>query len=179
MPSSEAQRLAYAAVGAALVAIATMFVQIPMPAGQGYANVGDAAIFLLAALFGPVVGLAAGGIGSALADVLTGYAVWAPFTLVIKGLEGWIAGRLAYEAFRSRGLSPQVFAGFAVAALWMMAGYFVAGAVLAGSFAAAAAGIPLNLFQAVGGIAAGSALLYALRPVLKGVTQSNGGPKVG
>ncbi|HEY8497562.1 MAG TPA: ECF transporter S component, partial [Limnochordales bacterium] len=81
-----AHRVAYPALGAALVAAATMFVQIPMPAGQGYANVGDAVIFVFAALFGPTVGLAAGGIGSALADVLTGYAVWAPFTLVIKGV---------------------------------------------------------------------------------------------
>lgn len=178
MASSETQRIAYAAVGAALVAVATMFVQLPMPAGQGYANVGDAAIFVLAALFGPVVGLAAGGIGSALADVLTGYAVWAPFTLVIKGLEGWIAGRLAYGAFRSRGLSPQVFAGFGVAALWMMAGYFVAGGILSGSFAAAAAGIPLNLFQAFAGIAAGSMLLYALRPLRKALAQSKGRPTV-
>ncbi|MFS8666284.1 MAG: ECF transporter S component, partial [Limnochordales bacterium] len=162
MPSTPAQRVAYAALGAALVAVATMFVQIPMPAGQGYANVGEAAIFALAALFGPMVGLAAGGIGSALADVLTGYAVWAPFTLVIKGIEGWIAGRLAYEAFRARGVTAQVLLGFALASLWMMAGYFLAGAALAGSFAAAAAGIPLNLFQAAAGMAAGTALLYGL-----------------
>jgi len=178
MPSSAAQRLAYAALGAALVAVATMFVQIPMPAGQGYANVGDAAIFVLSALFGPVIGLAAGGIGSALADVLTGYAVWAPFTLVIKGLEGWIAGRIAHEAFRARGVTPRVLAGFALAALWMMAGYLLAGAALAGSFAASLAGVPLNLFQAVASLAAGTALLYALRAALKGAVPSGQRPPV-
>jgi len=165
---SAAHRVTYPALGAALVAAATMFVQIPMPAGQGYANVGDTVIFVFAALFGPWVGLAAGAIGSALADVLTGYAVWAPFTLVIKGVEGWIAGRLAHEAFRARGLTAQVIFGLAVAGLWMMFGYFLAGALLSGSWEAAAAGIVFNAFQAGMSLAGAGALLAALRAALRG-----------
>ncbi|MBO8141317.1 MAG: prolyl oligopeptidase family serine peptidase [Firmicutes bacterium] len=172
MNTKPAHRLAFSAVGAALVAVATMLIQIPMPAGQGYANVGDAAIFALAALFGPLVGAAAGGIGSALADLISGYGVWAPFTLIIKGVEGWLAGRLVHGAFKERGVSGPVLGGFALAALWMVAGYFASGAALAGNLAAAFAGIPLNIFQGAMGVAGATALLYAVRVAVRGTTGS-------
>jgi len=35
--------------------------------------------------------------GSSLVDLLLGYSIWAPFTFVIKGLEGFIVGRLAHN----------------------------------------------------------------------------------
>ena len=48
-----------------------MLIQIPIP--LGYAHLGDSVILITAYLFGPVVGALAGGIGSAMADILTGY----------------------------------------------------------------------------------------------------------
>jgi uncharacterized membrane protein len=63
---------------------------------RGYINVGDAMIFTNALLFGPIVGGVAGGIGSAVADFIS-YPVFAPYTLVIKGFEGFIAGILRME----------------------------------------------------------------------------------
>ena len=54
----------------ALTCIATMLIQIPIP--LGYAHLGDSVILITAYLFGPVVGALAGGIGSAMADILTG-----------------------------------------------------------------------------------------------------------
>lgn len=56
---------------------------------KGYVNIGDTVVLLSGVLFGPLTGLAAGGLGSALADLLLGYGFWAPWTLLIKGLEGW------------------------------------------------------------------------------------------
>ena len=47
--------------------------------------------------WGPLPALVAGGLGSALADLLTGYAHWAPWTLVIKGIEGWIAAAIGFH----------------------------------------------------------------------------------
>ena len=84
-------RLSLAAVFAALVAVSTLMIQIPVPATGGYINVGDAMIFTGALLLGPIVGVAAGGVGSAIADAVS-YPVFAPYTLVIKGFEGFIAG---------------------------------------------------------------------------------------
>ena len=54
----------------ALVSAATLLVQVPVPATQGYIHLGDAAIIAGALLFGAHSGLIAGGIGSALADIL-------------------------------------------------------------------------------------------------------------
>ena len=57
---------------------------------EGYVNIGDSIIFVTSILFGPISGMIAGGFGSALADILTGYSHWALFTLLIKGFEGYI-----------------------------------------------------------------------------------------
>ena len=59
-----------------------------MPANEGYINVGDAIIVFGALLFSGLVAGLSSGLGSALADGLGGYAHWAPFTLIIKGVEG-------------------------------------------------------------------------------------------
>ena len=77
------------AVCMALTCIATMLIQIPIP--LGYAHLGDSVILITAYLFGPVVGALAGGIGSAMADILTGYPVWAVPTLLIKTIMPLIA----------------------------------------------------------------------------------------
>jgi uncharacterized membrane protein len=75
----------------ALVAVSTMVFRLDIPATKGYFNLGDAAIFISALLLGPSVGMLAGGVGSAIADVI-GYPVFAPGTLVVKGIEGLMCG---------------------------------------------------------------------------------------
>src|SRR5215469_14332181 len=83
------------AVFTALVFLSTYLFQIPIPATQGYFNLGDIMIFIAALTFGPTVGGFAGGIGSSLSDALGGFGTFAPFTLVIKGFEGYAAGLIA------------------------------------------------------------------------------------
>jgi len=51
-------------------------------------------VCITALLFGPIVGGNAGGLGSMLADLILGYAHYAPATLVIKGFEGLVVGFL-------------------------------------------------------------------------------------
>ncbi len=80
----------------AIVAIVTMAFSIYVPATRGFFNVGDSVVFLGALLFGPIIGAFAGGVGSALADLLLGYPFYAPATLIIKGVEGFVVGWL-YE----------------------------------------------------------------------------------
>lgn len=75
-----------AAVLAALTCVATMVVQIPMPLTKGYVNLGDVMVLTSVWLIGSPWGVAAAGIGSAMADLLTGYAYYAPATLIIKAL---------------------------------------------------------------------------------------------
>lgn len=81
----------------ALVFIATYFTRIPTPLPGGYFNLGDAVIMLAAVFLGPVGGLVAGAIGSSLADLAFGSLLFAPITLVVKGLEGLIIGLIALK----------------------------------------------------------------------------------
>ncbi|MEM0026152.1 MAG: ECF transporter S component [Zestosphaera sp.] len=88
----------------ALVLIATIVLQVYTPATRGYFNLGEVAIYTVAALTSPLIAGVAGGVGSALADLVTGYGIFAPGTLVIKFVEGFIASSLI-SSFRKR-LSP-------------------------------------------------------------------------
>lgn len=154
--------LTWTALFIALVAVATIIIRIPTPA-KGYVNLGDTMIFVAALIGGPQMGLIAGGIGSALADAAGGYAYWAPWTLVIKGIEGSIAGVIAYRAYRRHGpLSAMVLAGLAIAALWMVAGYYVAGGFMYG-FGVALLEVPANLLQGSASIIIAVSILGALR----------------
>ncbi|MCL2599448.1 MAG: ECF transporter S component, partial [Firmicutes bacterium] len=94
MGKLKTQHIVYTALGAALVLVATQFLAFALPSGAGYINLGDSVILMLSFLFGPIVGGVAGGLGSMTADLLGGYAVYAPFSAVIKFLEGVLAGLL-------------------------------------------------------------------------------------
>ncbi|MEN3186940.1 MAG: ECF transporter S component [Atribacterota bacterium] len=135
--------LAFSGIGITLVAVVTMMVQVPIPQTRGYINLGDTVILVLALLFGWKVGFLAGGFGSALADILGGYAHWAPFTLVIKGVEGLLVGLFASSEKR---WSIRFFFCF-LGGLEMVGGYFLVENVIYGQ-GAALAELPGNLFQA-------------------------------
>lgn len=100
MAAVPVRRLTLAALSIALVTLATFVIRIPNPATQGYINLGDGLLFTLALVFGWRIGGLAGGVGSALADALGGYFIWAPWTLVIKGIEGILAGTIAFWGIR-------------------------------------------------------------------------------
>jgi len=82
-----ARNVALGAMLAAAVALATML-HIPMPGMRIYFNLGEGVIYVIAILLGARYGALSGGIGAALADLLLGYPLWAPLTLLIKGTEG-------------------------------------------------------------------------------------------
>lgn len=137
----------------ALVCAATMVIQIPIPVTEGYIHPGDSLIFLAAVFFGKKNGLAAGALGSALADILTGYAHWAPFTLIIKGLMGFVVGWMSDYSKKQRLTSFRTALAPVAGALIMVVGYLLAGSVLYGSFTVSLTSVPSNLVQGVGGMA--------------------------
>ena len=151
-------RLVMTGVLMALACVATMVIQIPSPT-HGYMNLGDCVVLLSGCLLGPVYGAVAGGVGSALADLLSGYAVYVPGTLVIKAVMAALAGIL-YR--RSRKLLP---VGAVLAELVMIVGYWLYDGFLMGSLAGSAAGIPSNIIQGVFGGVCGVALVAALSRV--------------
>ncbi|NLJ86061.1 MAG: ECF transporter S component [Firmicutes bacterium] len=161
--SSNLRLLVLIALFIALVAVATMVINVPMVATQGFINVGDTVIFLSALLMGPRVGALAGGLGSALADLLLGYTHWAPWTLLIKALEGYIAAVLGYRLYRqSKKISARVIGALIVSALWMVLGYYIVGGLMVG-FKTALASVPGNLIQGLGSVILALPLLHAFR----------------
>lgn len=130
----------------ALVCVGTMFIKIPVPATNGYVNIGDTFIIISSLMFGPVAGMIAGGIGSAMADLLSGYAHFALFTLIVKGLEGYIIGWL-FVKFGESKLSGMYSSLFGVA--FMVLGYFLVETVMYASYKVALQSIMFNGFQAL------------------------------
>jgi len=146
--------VAFSAVFAAAVAIATMLISIPV--GPGYLNFGEIVIYTAAFLFGSIVGGLAGGIGAAAADLILGFAVWSPITLVGKGLEGFIVGKVSGESLKSKLLA--VLLGAPV----MIAGYVFATWYLYGYPAAIFQELPIDILQAGLGAAVAIPLAHVL-----------------
>ena len=159
MKHQKLYRLCLAALFAALCFVATNIIHIPIPATDGYINLGDCVVLLGAFLLGPVYGAAAGGVGSALADLLTGYAVFAPGTFVIKAGIAVIASLLLKALGKKTKLAP--IAAAAAGEVWMVLGYFLYESVFLGYGLAAAGSIGGNTIQAVAGVVL-SAALYAV-----------------
>ena len=147
------------ALFAALSYVATRVLMVPSPTG-GYMNLGDTVVLLGAYLLGPVYGAVAGAIGPALADLLSGYAIYVPGTLVIKALMA-LAAALLYKAMAKKSWAFVVCG--AVAEAIMVVGYCLYDALLSGSLAAGAAGIPSNLVQAAFGLVVSTLLALALK----------------
>lgn len=153
-------KIVLTAVFAALVYVATSLIQIPIPATGGYINLGDGIVLLGAFVLGPVYGAAAAGIGSALADILLGYAAYAPATLVIKATMA-VAAALIYRTLKSRLKAASPIAAVA-GEIIMVAGYFIYESILLHYGLGAAAAIPGNCIQGVAGAVAGVLLFQAL-----------------
>lgn len=157
MKKLSTQKLTLIAMFIALTTIATILIQIPIPATKGYLNIGDTLLICAGLLLGKTVGGIVGGIGSAMADLLSGYAFYAPITLVVKGLEGYLAG-----AFNEK-TKLSTIASAIIAGLVMAVGYLLAEGIILYNFPTALASFLPNILQGI----AGAILATILYPVLK------------
>lgn len=160
MKKDRTPRLVMAAVFAALTCVATMVINIPIPATKGYLNLGDCMVLLGAFFLGPYYGAASGALGSALSDLLLGYAYYAPGTAVIKGLMALMAA-LLFALLKHRSKLAYLLAAF-VSEFWMVLGYFLYESTVLGYGLAAVESVPANLIQAIGGALIGVMLYRVL-----------------
>lgn len=145
------KKLVMTALFAALACVATMSIRIPTPGTNGYIHPGDAVVILSGIILGPVYGFLAGGIGSAMADLLGGYFIYVPITLIIKGLIALISG-IIYQRFGKTKKSRYICValGGITDIVLVAGGYFICEFFMYG--AGAAASIPANLIQGAGGL---------------------------
>ncbi len=145
--------LAIGGLLAAAIFLLTAFARVPIPAG--YLNLGDVGVFLAAMLLPADIAAICAGVGSALADLIGGFALYAPVTFVVKGgtalvfalLWRRLPGKLRYLALLSVLIVPL--------------GYFVYELFVAGAYAWA--DLPLNLLQAVIGVLLALAVKRVIR----------------
>jgi uncharacterized membrane protein len=160
--------LAVTAVMTAIVFVLTSMIRVPTPA-RGYIHLGDAGIFFSAFAFGPWIGAASGGLGTALADIAGGFPQWAPFSFLIHGAQGWVVGRMSRRWSGMRGLILSAVCGGAI----VVVGYFAAGVYLSG-VGAAVGELPLNIIQVAVGAAIGVPLFAAVRRAYPPITRLRG-----
>lgn len=137
---------------AAMVCVATTFLHIPI-VGGGYVHLGDAIIYLAAALLPTPYAIAAASVGAGLADLLVA-PMWAPFTVVIKTVMA-----LTFTAKKEKMLCRRNGWAVLIAGAVGVVGYYVAevailwlsGGELAAVAVAALAAIPFNALQEVAG----------------------------
>lgn len=146
------RKIVLAALFAALCCVFTMIIKIPSPM-KGYLNLGDCAVLLSGWTLGGVYGFLAAAIGSALADVFSGYALYAPATFVIKGLVALVA-YLLHRAIAIKSDILSKICAAVVAELVMVAGYYVFEGFLYG-FAESLVNILSNMAQGAAGIILG------------------------
>lgn len=91
MASNKVVKMVITSVMMALVFVGTRLIQIGTPTG-GYIHLGDGFVFLSGVILGPLHGMVAGGVGSMLTDLLSGYSHYALITLIVKGLAAFIVG---------------------------------------------------------------------------------------
>jgi uncharacterized membrane protein len=166
----KARDLAFLALFVALIAVATMIIRVPIPQTNGYMNLGDSMVLLSGIFFGPALGFLAGGIGSALADILGGYPQWAGWTLAIKGIEALIVGlAVRYLKIKADKISLVIILCFIVATAWMVFGYFSAETLMY-TQKAALVELPANIIQAGGSVVLATLLLPVFSRIIQGST---------
>ncbi|MDL2250816.1 putative membrane protein [Lachnospiraceae bacterium PF1-21] len=155
---STQKKMIYAALFAALTFVATSIIRIPTPGTSGYVHPGDAFVILGGILLGPFWGALAGGIGSALSDLLGGYVIYIPITFVIKGLAAFLVGYAFHHALRQvKKITVKVIACGIISMLIVALGYLLCESFLYGFGAALASFLP-NCLQGLTGIIISSVL---------------------
>jgi uncharacterized membrane protein len=111
----------------ALVFIATYFIQFKLPifSQGGLVHTGTVVAYIAAVVFGPKKGALAGAFGMGIFDILSGWAIWAPFTFVIRGVMGYMLGKFAYANDKNGENIVYNIIGLVVSGAWMMGGYYL------------------------------------------------------
>lgn len=152
----------------ALVYVATRFINIPGPTPGGLFHLGNVMAFTIAIVFGKRAGAISGGFGMALFDLTSPYAVWTPFTLVIRLAMGYVIGLLANKDESSKLKSILFsFIGILIATVIMITGYYIAEIILYGNIYAPLQSVYGNFMQCVVGTVLGLPLSISLKTAFK------------
>lgn len=145
---SQKNKIQFVTVTAMFIALTYVFtafvnVRLPIAANGGLIHLGNVPLFIAAMIFGKKTGMLAGGIGMGLFDLTSGWTVWAPFTLVIVGIMGYVMGAMTEK---HPGFGWKIAAMIVVTVIKVV-GYYIAEIILYGNFIAPLSSVPGNLVQ--------------------------------
>lgn len=128
---------------------ATMFINIRLPimGNGGLIHLGNVPLFIAAFVYGRKTGAIAGAFGMALFDLLSGWTAWAPFTFVIVGAMGYVAGLIA-EKMPGKSVLAYSLA-IVVALIIKIVGYYFVEVILYSNWIQPFGSIPGNFLQVV------------------------------
>ena len=151
---------------AAMTTIATMIIKVPTLGTNGYVNIGDSIVLISAWLLGNPYGALAAGLGSALADLLSGYPAYIPGTAIIKFVMAFAAS-VVFKTLDKKSIPAPVsyIISSVVAEIIMIFGYFLYEMAILGYGIAAAASIGSNAIQGITCMILGNALIYVLTKI--------------
>lgn len=166
-----------------LVFVSTYFIQFHLPISLnsgGLVHLGNTMLFSIAIVFGPAKGAISGAFGMGLFDLASGWVIWAPCTFVVRGVQGFIIGKIANGNNRNGDSVIWNVIAILVSSVWMIAGYFIynvgmtilsqsSTATWSTKWAAALANglssIPGDLLQTAFGLILGLPLVFALKKI--------------
>lgn len=164
--NTKTSKLVMASMFTALTCIATMIIRIPTFGTNGYVNIGDTIVLISAWVLGSPYGVLAASMGSGLADLLAGYAVYVPGTMIIKALMALFACKIfsSLSSIKLPKIIAYIFSSI-IAEFVMILGYFLYEASVLGYGAPAAASIPSNAVQGITCLVLANVLVVVLSGV--------------
>ncbi len=155
--------IALVAMLTALTTVVTVVLVVPFPSTFGYFNLGDTLVMISGIILGPIGGFIAGGVGSAMGDIVVGWAHYAPITLIVKGCEGFVVGWFARYAKRNTRLNLSDIVGLILGSIIMLYGYLISETYFYGFEFALAEMIWVNLVQ----VSVGSIVAILIAPTIR------------
>lgn len=147
--TSKTKTIVINALFIAFTLAATMFINIRLPimGNGGLIHLGNVPLFIAAFVFGKRTGAVAGAFGMGLFDLISGWTAWAPFTFIIVGSMGYVAGLISEKVPGNRVL---VYSLAVVAALVIkIVGYYFVEVILYSNWIQPFGSIPGNFLQVV------------------------------
>lgn len=153
----------------ALVYVSTAFINIRLPiaASGGLVHLGTAMLVIASVVFGKEKGAIAGAVGMGIFDLTSGWALWAPFTFIIRGVMGYLLGFIAYSNNNNGNNNFINIISLILSGIWMIGGYYITEVILYGNWLSPVASIPGDITQIVMALIIGIPMSKILKKYVK------------
>ncbi|MBQ9986563.1 MAG: TIGR04002 family protein [Oscillospiraceae bacterium] len=145
MKKNNTKYLVLSALFAAIITVCTRFTAIPIFGGQGYVHIGDAFVFLSAAILPTPYAMITSAIGGGLADMMAGYTIYILPTALIKAL----MSLMFFKKTQTKLFSAKSIISSVLGTLILIGGYYIAEVILFGSFVSPLLGMLWNALQGI------------------------------